>query len=113
MNPFDIFLASVLAGAIGFLIGRASRPRNDAPKAEATHTLSSYQRDSMDPDAAPPKGYGALIVPEWQGRPHRLDGEEIVARHLPCGLSERKAQDITTWDHPYRLREDHPHYAQE
>ena len=62
-------------------------------------------------DAKTPDGYGPLIVPKGKDRPAWLSGDELVARHLPQGLSERKASGVTTWNHPFRLRADHPHYA--
>ena len=61
-------------------------------------------------EGPPPRGYGAILRAETTERPDWLDPQEMVARHLPMGLSERKAGFVTTWDHPFRLRADHPHY---
>ena len=63
-------------------------------------------------EGPPPAGYGAILRPEGETRPHWLDPQEVVARHLPMGLSERKAEFVTTWDHPFRLRADHPRYTE-
>lgn len=69
-------------------------------------------KDQLDAiGGPPPKGYGAIVHPDGTMHPEWLDPEEIVARHLPMGLSERKARFVTTWDHPFRLREDHPRYS--
>jgi hypothetical protein len=58
---------------------------------------------------AAPSGYGQLIDAPFT-RPDWLDSEEIVGRHLPAGFVERKASDIVTWHHPFRLRANHPFY---
>jgi len=69
-------------------------------------------KEQLEAIAGPaPKGYGAVIHPVDTRHPGWLDPEEIVARHLPMGLSERKAGYVTTWDHPFRLRADHPRYS--
>ena len=98
------------AGAIGFGMGRASRGGHVPPPTGPRRTTDA-QDAAMRPDAPAPGGYGALIQPEGDRMPEWLDGWEIVARHLPCGLSERKASYVTTWCHPFRLRSDHPRYA--
>lgn len=62
-------------------------------------------------DGAPPKGYGGILKADAAERPDWIHPQEMVARHLPMGLSERKADFVTTWDHPFRLRADHPRYS--
>jgi hypothetical protein len=63
-------------------------------------------------EGAPPAGYGAILRADTTEKPEWLDPQEIVARHLPMGLSERKANFVITWDHPFRLRADHPRYSE-
>lgn len=61
-------------------------------------------------EGPPPDGYGRIIPAPGGDRPSWLDAGEIVARHLPLGMSERKAGFIVGWEHPFRLRSDHPWY---
>lgn len=68
-------------------------------------------RRSSDADRRP-FGYGALLRPDG-GRPEWLAAEETVRIQMPSGFSERRAGQIATWRHPYRLRADHPHYRKQ
>ena len=54
--------------------------------------------------------YGPLIRTTGN-RPWWLDNDEIVQRPLPLGPSERKAAYVTTWNHDFRIRADHPFYG--
>lgn len=53
--------------------------------------------------------YGRAIVRGEQsfwtgdGKPDWLPGDVVVGRDLPLGLSERKADYVTTWNWPFRL----------
>lgn len=98
-------LLILTAGIAGFAAGWIAR---GWPK-PVLRTTPEQDR-LMDPATPPPAGYGALLAAPGV-RPAWLDPQEIVARHLPMGLSERKADFVTTWDHPFRLRVDHPHYS--
>jgi len=104
MNP--ILVAALCAGCLlaghhaPIAAGRWRQRRRNA----------AYMADLVARSHAP-AGYGDIIRPAGKGRPGWLGAEELVVRHLPGGPSERKAGYVTTWDHPFRLRADHPHYA--
>lgn len=91
--------------------GGYAYPPTSVRKRAAMQKTTAQQDRAMAPDAPAPDGYGALIQPESERMPTWLEGFEVVARHLPCGLSERKASYVTTWIHPFRLRNDHPYYG--
>ena len=95
-------LAALLAG---YLLGRAHKRPRKFGKPE----LTPYQRTALT--GAPPEGYGPLIHEPGDVRPGWLEANEIVARHLPMGLSERKAGLVSSWHHPFHVREDHPRYS--
>ena len=89
---------------------RAGIDRINAAKAvDGLRAITDRMRAAID--GPPPAGYGAIVLVENDTKPAWLDDWEVVARHLPMGLSERKAGYVTTWDRPFRLRSDHPHYA--
>lgn len=70
--------------------------------------MTDFQRRGIEGN--PPTGYGRILQEAGDCRPSWLDAEEVVARHLPMGLSERKAGAVMEWRHPFRLRTDHPRY---
>lgn len=77
----------------------------------ASQGVTERQRAAIA--GAPPHGYGRILHADGAGRPTWVDVDDIVARHLPMGLSKRRAGDIATWTHPFRLRADHPRYQED
>jgi hypothetical protein len=85
-----------------------ARPAQTKPVGRWMGSGGTQGKRPVDADR-PPAGYGATIQPDG-GRPEWLDAGETVRIHMPSGVSERRAGQITTWRNPYRLRADHPHY---
>ncbi len=98
------------ASRIRNLRRRVSGQGSGDGKGEAMGNATQQQRDAIA--GPPPDGYGGILHSDGPERPEWIDPQEIVARHLPMGLSERKAAFVTTWDHPFRLRADHPRYTE-